>query len=162
MSKLTQEQTTTTRNRHTFHPRVINNNNIAFSSEETALLQKGLKYSYNLHSKKKNWIQNLALEAETSITQLPTSDREFYRNLVADHIDTLQSHISPSLKHKTHPESRKINSMQTTFKNKNAVVTVPIFLVILPIQQYESKIQNFLQENNFQASAIDLTKSFQT
>ena len=33
------------------------------------LLEKGLKY--NLHSKKKNWLVNLALEAETAVTQLP-------------------------------------------------------------------------------------------
>ena len=48
LSKLTQEQTTTPRETCTFHPRVINNTNITFSSEETALLQKGPKY--NLHS----------------------------------------------------------------------------------------------------------------
>jgi hypothetical protein len=34
-------------------------------------------------------------------------------------------------------------------------------IVILPIQQYETKIQNFLQEN-FQTSTIDPTKTFQT
>jgi hypothetical protein len=34
-------------------------------------------------------------------------------------------------------------------------------LVVLPIQKYESKIQNFLEENNFQTSAIDPTKTFQ-
>jgi hypothetical protein len=39
---------------------------------------------YNLHSKKKHWLQNLALEAETAVTQLPTTDRNFYRKLVAD------------------------------------------------------------------------------
>jgi len=35
-------------------------------------------------------------------------------------------------------------------------------IVILPIQQYETKIQNFLHENNFQTSTIDPTKTFQT
>jgi len=35
-------------------------------------------------------------------------------------------------------------------------------IVILPIQQYETKIQNFLHENNFQTSTTDPTKIFQT
>jgi hypothetical protein len=69
MNKLAQEQTATPREKHTFHPRVINNTNITFSDSETALLQKGPKY--NLHFKKKNWLRNLALEAEMAITQLP-------------------------------------------------------------------------------------------
>ena len=38
------------------------------------LLQKGLKC--NIHAKKKKWIQTLALEAETAVTQLPNNDRD--------------------------------------------------------------------------------------
>jgi hypothetical protein len=34
-------------------------------------------------------------------------------------------------------------------------------VVILPIQEYETKIQNFLNENNFQTSTADSTKTFQ-
>jgi hypothetical protein len=34
-------------------------------------------------------------------------------------------------------------------------------VVILPIQQYESKIHNFPLENNFQTSNTDPTKTFQ-
>jgi hypothetical protein len=35
-------------------------------------------------------------------------------------------------------------------------------VVILPITQYESKIQNFLLQNNFQKTTMDPTKTFQT
>jgi len=35
-------------------------------------------------------------------------------------------------------------------------------IVILPIQQYSSKIHNFLQTNNFQSATTDPTKTFQT
>jgi len=37
-----------------------------FSEQEMTLLEKGHKY--NLHSKSKDWIRNLALEAQTAIT----------------------------------------------------------------------------------------------
>jgi hypothetical protein len=34
---------------------------------------------YSLHTKKENWILNLALEAATAITCLPGFDYEYYR-----------------------------------------------------------------------------------
>ena len=57
----------------------MNNTDISFSNTEMSLLQKGPKY--NLHTKNRNWIQNLALKAETAITQLPTNEREAYRKI---------------------------------------------------------------------------------
>ena len=65
---------TTTRKQKTdvsFYPRVINNKNIEFSEEELNLLNKGLKY--NLVSKPKSWMNNLASEADAAITMLPSS-----------------------------------------------------------------------------------------
>jgi hypothetical protein len=86
--KLTQPQTTHPQQKHNFYPRVINNTDMPFSKCEMNLLQKGLKY--NLHTKQANWIQNLALEAETAIQSLPASDRDIYRHTVAKRLNTLQ------------------------------------------------------------------------
>jgi hypothetical protein len=97
LDRLTQAQKITPHIPHTFHPRLVNNTNIHFSKGETTLLQKGLKY--NLHSKPKNWIQNLALEAEIAITQLPTNNRDVYRKLVANRIDILQEQNPSHQKH---------------------------------------------------------------
>jgi len=58
------------------------------SSANGVLLQKGLKY--NIHAKKENWIQTIALEAETAVTQLPPNDRDVYRKLIAERIDKLR------------------------------------------------------------------------
>jgi hypothetical protein len=88
LNKLTKAQTKTPKVQHMFHPRVINNSDIVFNDNETNLLQKGLKY--NTHTKHKNCLQNLALEAETAITQLPTTERDAYRKIVAKRIKTLQ------------------------------------------------------------------------
>jgi hypothetical protein len=126
------------------------------------LLEKGLKY--NLHTKKKNWLVNLALEAETAITQLPITDSEFCGKPVADRIQILQLHNNSNLKHNTHSENRTIKSIKTKLKNNKAMVTVADkgnFIVTLPIQQYETKIQNVLNENSFQTSTVDPTKVFQ-
>jgi hypothetical protein len=68
--------------------------------------------------------------------------------VLTDRIETLQHHNS-NLIHKTHPEARTIKSVQTKLKNTNAMITVADkgnSVVILLIQQYETKIQKFLQE----------------
>jgi hypothetical protein len=160
LHKLTQSQITKPQEQHTFYPRVINNTNIPFSNCEMNLLQKGLKY--NLHAKKKNWIQTLALEAETAITQLPTNERDVYRKLVAERIDTPRKQ-NPT--HKTHPESKVINSLQKKLKDNDATVTGADkgnTIVILRIQHYETKLQDFLSNNDFRTISTDPTTSFQT
>jgi hypothetical protein len=101
LNRPTQAQKKTPHNSHTFYHRLINNTDIHFLKSETSLLQKGLKY--NLHPKPKNWLQNLALEAETAITTLPPNEREAYRKLTANRIDTLQKQQLP---HHKHPETR--------------------------------------------------------
>jgi hypothetical protein len=73
--RLSQEQTKIPTKHHDFYPRVVNNTNITFTDNENKLLNKGLKY--NFHHKKKNWLTNLALEAETAINYLPFTDREY-------------------------------------------------------------------------------------
>jgi len=122
--------------RHTFHPRVINNTKIPFSNREMGLLQKGLKY--NIHTKKKNWIQTLVLEAETAITQLPTNERDVYRKLVAECIEKLHKQ-NPT--HNTHPAAKIIQSIQRKLKEHDALVTRADkgnTIVILPTHQYET------------------------
>jgi hypothetical protein len=78
LHKLAQEQSNIPREHHTFYPRTVNNTDITFSNKEIELLEKGPKY--NLNHKKKQWLTNLALEAETAISMLPTTDREYFRH----------------------------------------------------------------------------------
>jgi len=133
---------------------------IPFSNREMALLHKGLKY--NIHAKKKVWIQTLALEAETAITQLPTNEREAYRKMVAERVDKLQKQ-NPT--HNTHPEAKLVHSLQTKLREHDAMITNADkgnTVVILPTHQYEIKLQDFIQNNDFHMQATDPTKTFQT
>jgi len=68
INKLIQNQTYKPNTSMNFYPRVFNKTNITFSDDELELLNKGLKY--NLSKKRKQWISNLALEAETAVTIL--------------------------------------------------------------------------------------------
>jgi hypothetical protein len=101
-------------------------------------------------------IQTLALEAETAITRLLATERDVYRKLVADRIDTLQRH-NPT--HRTHLEAKVINSIQRKLKNSDALITrvdKGNSIVILPTHQYETKLQDF------HISTTDPTLAFQT
>ena len=124
------------------------------------LLHKGLKY--NTHAKKKDWIQTLALEADTAITQLPATERHIYRKLVADRIDTFQRH-KPT--HRTHPEAKVINLIQRKLKDNDTLITCADkgnSIVILSTHQYETKLQDFLRSSDFHTSTTDPTPAFQT
>jgi len=121
LNHLSQQQTRTPQPHHKFYPRVINTTDINFSERELTLLEKGPKY--NLHSKPKDWIQNLALEAETAIMQLPPTDREVYRKLTAEHISTLIKENNTQNTHNTHPEMKIVESIKTKLTENEAMVT---------------------------------------
>jgi hypothetical protein len=105
-TKLAESQTITPKIKYTFHPRIINITEIQFTKSKTELLLKGLKY--NIHAKQENWLQALALEAETAITQLPQNERDVYRKLVADRLETLQRQKNTNPNPTTYPESKLI------------------------------------------------------
>jgi hypothetical protein len=51
------------------------------------LLCKGLKY--NLHHKHKKWVETLALETETAITQLTVTEQNYYRHAVTKQLKNI-------------------------------------------------------------------------
>jgi hypothetical protein len=109
-NKLAQTQTKTPTDTHTFFPRVVNKTNILFSNSELKLLEKGPKY--NIHSHKRNWLTTLALEAETAITHLPSTDRDYFRKQVAIRIEELHNKPTPH-KNTPRPQNLKVNSNKT-------------------------------------------------
>lgn len=60
---------------------------IVFSNVEYTIFSKGLKY--NLQFKKKEWIKNLAIEAENALNFVHEKDQDFLRSLMAKNIEAL-------------------------------------------------------------------------
>jgi len=103
------------------------------------------------------------LEAETAITKLPPTDREVYRKLTAERISILIKENNPQCTQNTHPETKKVKSIKTKLKENEGMVTRADkgnSLVILPIKQYDSKINNFILANKLQTTTQDPTNSF--
>ena len=94
---------------------------------------------WKLHHKKENWLTNLALEAETAISLLPTTDREYFRNRVSDHLQKLQLHDKTNAQRNHQSEHRTMKSIETKLKENDAMITTDDkgnFLVLLQTQQY--------------------------
>jgi len=130
INKLTLSQTKTPTLPDTFFPRIVNNTDIQFTQNERKLLEKDPKY--NIHSHKKNWLMTLALEAETAITHLPSTDRDHFRKQVATRIEEIHNKSPPN---STHPELKKLKSIQTKLISNDATVASADkrnYLVILP------------------------------
>jgi len=81
---------------------------------------------------------------------------------VAEHIEKLQEQ-NPT--QNTHPEAKTIQSTQRKLKEHGAMVTKADkgnTIVILPTHHYETKIQDFIQNDDFHTKATDPTRTFQT
>jgi len=71
---------------------------------------------------------------------------------VADRTENLQLQNNLNSQNNIPSETRKVKSIQTKLKNNNPMITRPEkgkSIVILPIQRYDNKIQNFLDEKMF-------------
>jgi hypothetical protein len=170
ISKLEQTQPTTTQHQRQFYPRVINNTNIALTPEELTLLNKGLKY--NLSFKKKNWIEQLALEAETAVSLLPTHEQDHIRFQVAHNINQLYKQSDPTKQNQT----KQYNSIQAkreynTIKQIKRKLDQNIALILKAdkgnsivieyTDNYHNKIQDFISNNKFEITNKDPTNRFQ-
>jgi transposase-like protein len=162
LKKLELTPPTTHTHQHVFHPRVTNKTTIHFTNDELTLLNKGLKY--NLPYRPKNWIQNLAIETETAISQLPVPEQDYTRALTAYNLKRLYTshHTSNSTQHST--EYHTLKNIRTKLRRHNATVlkaNQSNSVVILYLTDYFAKIQTFITENQFLTLHKDPTNSFQ-
>jgi hypothetical protein len=114
-------KTTETTNNNIIHTRVENYTNTHFTHDEIQLLNKGLKY--NLHHKNKKWIETLALEAETAITNLDVSKQNYYRHIVAIEIEQIKKNNQINNNKKTKGEWKQIMNIRRKIDIKKLIIT---------------------------------------
>ena len=110
------------------------------------------------------WLQHtLALEAEMAINSLPHTEREYFRNKVAENLEQLKQH-DRNVNRTARSEHNTIKQIITKIQNNKATVTSAEkgnTIVILPMQQYQLKIHNFITNNSFQIAKTNPTKTYQ-
>jgi hypothetical protein len=166
LNRLTKQDTKGLNCKHTFFPRVVNKTNIQFTPNEELLLQKGLKY--NIHSKPKNWVNTLAIEAEAAITLLPTQHQEPIRYMAAQNLKHLYTEHEKRQTHNRHQQQHElkvIKGINKKLTENRAMVTKSDkgnSLIILYLHEYNTKVQDFIANNNFTIEPTDPTKKYQT
>jgi hypothetical protein len=109
-----------------------------------------LSLKYNLHYKNKKWIETLALEAETAITNLDINEQNYYRHAVAKKIKDISKNNKINNK-KTKEEWKQIMNIKNKIDTNRPIITRADkgkTLVILTKEEYNHKIQNFIQDNH--------------
>ena len=165
IKKLTQSQSQKPPNGKQFYPRVVNKTNIIFTDGEMELLNKGLKY--NLGKKQKQWVSNLAMEAETAITLLPTGEQDYIRHQVSKNISKLyhqQEHRDTTREIRIRKEDKIIKQIKHKLKNNNASIAKADkgnSTVIVYVDDYNRKVNDFISSNNFTTTNTDITKPLQ-
>jgi hypothetical protein len=107
-----------------FYPRIDNRTDTEFSGNELTLLNKGLKYNFNF--KPKNWIKNLALEAETALTYQPYTEQEGLRFQIARNLQSLYRHYENNKGHNRknmNSERHTIQSIKNKLQCNKALIT---------------------------------------
>jgi len=165
INKLTHHQVKNLDTNTQFYPRVINKTDIAFSSEEMTWLNKGPKY--NLTHKGKYWLSNLALEAKTAITILPTHKQEQIRHQVAHNLQKLYKQHNEKhaiLDTRRWNEYNIINQIKRKLSDAKAIITKTDkgnSTIIIYENDYKSKVQDFIANNNFTQLTHDVTNKLQ-
>jgi hypothetical protein len=149
-----------------FYPRVTNNTDTKFTTDELNLLNKGLKY--NLSYKNKNWIKTLALETETALTQLPAQEKEYIRIQIAHNLKQLYTQKATSKQYNSNQairEYRALNKIKVKLRSNDAIISKADkgnSTVILYMKVYYKKIPDFVDNDNFTILNKDPTQSFQS
>jgi hypothetical protein len=84
------------------------------------LLNKELKY--NLYYKQKNWLETLALEAETAISKINATEQQYYRYMVAKTIKKInQKYNTKNIRIKI--EWKLIRNIRNTSAENELIIT---------------------------------------
>jgi hypothetical protein len=117
--------------------------------------------------KRKNWIETLALEAETAISKLSTPEQDYIRCQVAHNIKLLYKQQHSRNGYNTQhavQERRTINNIKSKLTENNAIILKADkgnSIVITHIDDYHNKIHDFIISNKLSITNKDLTNNFQ-
>jgi hypothetical protein len=120
-----------------------------------------------LDFKRKDWIKNLALEAETAITLLPNHEQDYIRLQVAHNVKQLYKQYG-NTGQCSNPNTERERTILSKIKAKLASNKAVILkadkgnsIVFAYTNDYNNKVQHFIGNRNFTVMDKDPTKHFQ-
>jgi len=124
INKLEKKETQNQEFHEQFYPHVFNKTGISFSNDKLSLHSKGLKY--NMSYKHKNWIETLALEAETAVSYLLTAKQDYVQYQVAHNIRQLYKQYNGNHDYNTlhmKRERHTLNKIKDKIWIDNAIIS---------------------------------------
>ena len=105
-----------------------------------------------MYYKRKNWIQNLSLDAECAITLLPYEEQAYMRYRVPKQIEKMYTQLSShrTCTPKQASELNIIKSIKEKLRNNKAIITKADkgnSIVVSYLNNYEEKVTEFIQKN---------------
>jgi hypothetical protein len=104
-----------------FHPRVESLTNIGFNNNILLLSTKGLQHNL-LNDNKKQWLEQLVIDTETTITKLPIQEQDGYRHLAKYNIEKITIGMSKCNKHNDQ-DLVNIKSIRHKIRQHDPVIT---------------------------------------
>lgn len=148
---------------HGFYKRVVNLTNITFDEPELRVLNKGLKHNFAKNNWKKQIISEI-INAETAINSI----KDDQNKTVARHVlDRKVNQLDKNNKIRNNKINQKDKALLNSIKNKlsdnNCLVTKADkgqSIVIMTIDDYNKKVNEFITNNNIQEIMKDPTDKF--
>jgi hypothetical protein len=143
---------------------------VTLKDEEMQLLNKGLKY--DLHFRQKQWIQTLAIEADTAINTLPDKDQCYLRQLVANNIKVLINKQKANKEQRVTTHTKRQYQEWNTLRNikhkmeQNQLIITKAdkgntLVIMYKDEYYKKKTEEFINNNNFNKLPSNITNKVQ-
>lgn len=152
-------------NRKVFHDRMINTTQTKFTNEEIGILEIGHKHNLSNSYNNKKVIDNIIVESEMLVQQLPIGERTHARHLITESIKECQdSEIAQGKTGNDTSNLKLIKELKHKIKRDNLIVTKADkgnCTVIMDKQAYIEKTNDFIKQNNLTQMKNDPTHKFQ-
>jgi hypothetical protein len=121
---------------------------------------------YNLHWKPNNWLEKIALEAETAISYV-----DLTKHTVAEHLTKIQHNKYINNNNNTKQDKHEWKTWKTLKTIKEKIIKNNVIItradkgrksVLMEQAQYDKKIMDFLQDNGIRAAENDPTNVYQS
>jgi hypothetical protein len=143
---------------HSFGEKLVNLSDHVFQPDELRLLEKGLKYVPNIPVSTRDII-NLAVDCEVALSKAEVGDKQ----LVAREIEEyFSSNLHPTKR--SCPESHILKSIMHSIKTEELIVQKADkgnAMVFLKRNEYITKCEEFIRNNNITELKKDPTATFQ-
>jgi hypothetical protein len=157
--------------KQTFYPRLQNLTSVDLNSDETELLNKGLMYNLPLHTSNfsRNHITAEGLNAETFVKAIPEQqDQDKMRFLINEKFNKViarknNNSILPAFSTNYNKERKTLVKLKKKLSDNHALVTKADkgnTVVIIDVNTYNEKIQDFIIANNIVKLVSDPTKHY--